>query len=200
MSGFLTVLAATDGSAVVEEHLDNADHLEGLEEDHGGEHAVPVAFGFIGPTAWVSLAMLTFIAILLWKGVPKLITGGLDKKIAEIKSQLDEAKTLRAEAEALRKEYADKIANAEKDAAAMLEHARSEADAIVAKAETDGKAMVERRKKMAEEKIAASERAAVEELRERAARASAAAAGAIIAEKHDASADGALVDRTISAL
>lgn len=201
MGSYLTVLAAADGSAVVEEHLENADKSEGLEAPaHGGEHAVPVAFGFVGPTAWVSLAMLVFIGILLWKGVPKAIAGGLDKKIAEIKAQLDEAKKLRAEAEALRKEYADKIANAEKDAAAMLDHARSEADAIVAKAEVDSKAMVERRKKMAEDKISAAERTAIEELREQAARASAAAAAAIIKDRYDAGADSSLVDRTISAL
>ncbi len=201
MGSYLTVLAAADGSAVVEEHLENADHAEGLEAPaHGEEHAVPVAFGIVGPAAWVSLAMLVFIGILVWKGVPKAIASGLDKKIAEIKAQLDEAKKLRAEAEALRKEYADKIANAEKDAAAMLDHARNEADAIVAKAEVDSKAMVERRKKMAEDKISAAERAAIDELREKAARASAAAAAAIIKDRHDAGADSSLVDRTIAAL
>lgn len=198
----LTVVLAADGSAMVEENLEHAAQLEGLEDaGHAGtEHAEPVAFGFIGPFAWVSLAMLCFIAILLWKGVPKLIAGGLDKKIAEIKSQLDEAKTLRAEAEALRKEYADKIANAEKDAAAMLEHARHEADNIVAKAESDSTAMVARRQKMAEDKIAGAERAAIDELRAKAARASAAGAAAIIAQKHDSSADSALVDQTIANL
>jgi len=200
MSSILTVLTAADGSVAVAEHLDHAASLEGLEEEQHGEHVEPVAFGFIGPFAWVSLAMLCFIAILLWKGVPKLIAGGLDKKIAEIKSQLDEAKKLRSEAEALRKEYSNKIANAEKDAAAMLDHAKNEADAIVAKAEVDSKAMVERRKKMAEEKIAGAERAAIDELREKAAQASAAAAASIIAVKHDPNADSALVDQTITAL
>lgn len=200
MSAILTVLAATDGSAVVEEHLENADKLTGLEEQpHGEEHAQPAAFGLIGPSAWVSMAMLVFVGILVWKGLPKLIAGGLDKKIAEIKSQLDDAKRLRAEAEALRKEYADKIANAEKDEAAMIDHARSEADAIVAKAEVDSKTMVERRKKMAEDKISAAERAAIDEVREKAARASAAAAAALIAQKHDAAADRQLVDQAISA-
>lgn len=195
----LTIVLAVDGSAVVEENLEHAANLEGLEEDHGGGHAGPSAL-MLNAGGWVGLAMLVFIVILAWKGVHKIIAGGLDSRIAEIKSQLDEARKLRSEAEALRKEYADKIANAEKDAAAMLEHAQKEADAIVAKAEVDGKAMVERRKKMADEKIAAAERAAVDELRERAARASAAAAGVIIADKHDADADSALVDQTIGAL
>ena len=107
---------------------------------HGAGHAAPVAFGIVGPAAWVSLAMLAFIGILVWKKVPSLIVGGLDTKIAEIKKQLEEAKALRAEAETLRKEYADKIANAEKDAVAMLDHAKVEADLICAKAEADTEA------------------------------------------------------------
>src|SRR5690606_9111839 len=118
--------------------------------------ATPVAFGIVGPAAWVSLAMLVFIGILIWKGVPKLITSGLDAKIAAIREQLDEAKKLRAEAEALRAEYAAKIAGAEKDAAAMVAHARTEAEAIVAKAEIDAKSMIGRRERMAEDKIAAA--------------------------------------------
>lgn len=199
---FLTVLAASDGTVAVEENIDHAASTEAMEEAHGAAeagHEGPSSFG-LGAGGWVGLSMLVFLAILAWKGVHKIIAGGLDKKIAEIKGQLDEAKKLRAEAEALRKEYADKIANAEKDAAAMLAHAQHEADAILAKAETDGKTMVERRKKMAEDKIAAAERAAIDELRDAAARASATAAGKLIAEKHDADADSALVDRTISAI
>ena len=195
----LTVLAVADGAVAVEEHHQDASAVEGMAEEHGGGHEGPSSYG-LGAGGWVGLSMLVFLLILAWKGVHKIIAGGLDSKIAEIKSQLDEAKALRAEAETLRKEYADKIANAEKDAAAMLDHARVEAEAIVSKAESDSKAMVERRKKMADDKIAAAERAAIDELRAQAARASATAAAAIIAEKHDAGADSALVDQAISGL
>lgn len=160
-----------------------------------------------GPTLWglepyqiVSVAMLVLILIMVWKKVPGLITGGLDNKIAAIREQLDEAKKLRAEAEALRNEYAAKIANAEKDAEAMVEGAQKEADAILAKAEEDSQAMVERRKKMAEDKIAAAERDAVEDVRKRAASAAAAAATTLIADKHDASADSKLADQVIAGL
>ncbi|QQN75887.1 hypothetical protein JD971_14140 [Croceicoccus sp. YJ47] len=185
-------------STGVEERLDHAAELEGMTEDHGGEHVEPVAFGFIGPGAWVSLAMLVFILILLWKGVPKLVAGGLDARIAAIREQLDDAKRLRGEAEALRKEYADKIAGAERDAEAMLENARREAGAIVERAETDTAAMIVRRERMAQDKIAGAERAAVEELRAQAARASAEASGQIIARNHNAVADRALVDKAIA--
>ena len=168
--------------------------------EHGAEHAVPAAFGFITPTAWVALAMTVLILVMVWKKVPAVVTSGLDASIAEIRKQLDEAKQLRAEAEALRQEYADKIAGAEKDAAAMLDHARSEAQAIVAKAETDTTTMVARREKMAEDKIAAAERAAVSELRSRAAEAAAVAARGLIAKNHGGAADKVLVDQAISAI
>ena len=160
-----------------------------------------------GPSLWgmepyviVSISMLVLILIMVWKKVPGMISGGLDARIAAIREQLDEAKRLRAEAEALRNEYADKIANAEKDAEAMMENAQKEADAILVKAEADSKAMVERRKQMAEDKIAAAERDAVEDVRNRAATAAATAAKSLIAEKHDASADAKLADEVISNL
>ena len=132
----------------------------------------PSAFG-LEDYQWVSLSMGVLIAVILWKKVPGMITGGLDTKIAEIKQQLDEAKTLRSEAEALRDEYASKIAGAEKDAAVMVESAKGEAEAILAKAETDSEKMVERRQKMAEEKISAAEREALNSVRTRAAEAAA---------------------------
>lgn len=171
------------------------------EADGGAEHhATPAAFGVVGPTAWVALAMTVLILVMLWKKVPRTIASGLDASIAEIRKQLDEAKALRAEAEALRKEYADKIANAEKDAAAMLEHAKHEAEAIVAKAEADTSDVIARREKMAEDKIAAAERAAVADLRARAAEAATAAARGLIASKHTAQADKALVDQAIAGI
>ena len=167
---------------------------------HGAAHAQPVAFGFVNPGMWVALAMTTLIAILVWKKVPGLITSGLDSGIAEIRKQLDEAKALRAEAEALRKEYADKIASAEKDAAAMLDHARHEAETIVAKAQADTTDVIARREKMAQDKIGAVERAAVTELRQQAAAAAAAAARGLIKTNHSADADKALVDQAIAGI
>ena len=167
---------------------------------HGAEHAEPMAFGFVTPGMWVALAMTVLLLVMVWKKVPGLITSGLDSSIAQIKKQLDEAKALRAEAEALRQEYAAKISNAEKDAAAMIEGAQREADAIVAKAEEDTQAMIARRKKMAEDKIAAAERGAVEEVRAKAVSAASNAARSLIADKHDATADKALVNQAIAGL
>ncbi|NNC60342.1 MAG: hypothetical protein HKO05_10170, partial [Erythrobacter sp.] len=54
--------------------------------------------------------------------------------------------------------------------------------------------------KMAEDKIAAAEREAVDEVRAAAAAGAAAASRKLIAEKHDADADRALADEVISNL
>ena len=187
-------------SLILAEAVEAAAHGAAQGAEHGAAHAEPMAFGFVTPGMWVATAMTVLILVALKLGVPKMLTGGLDASIAEIRKQLDEAKNLRAEAEALRKEYAAKIANAEKDAAAMLDHAKSEADAIVAKAEADTKAMIVRREKMAQDKIAAAERGVVSELRAKAADAAVAAAGSLIAAKHDAKADKALVDEAIGGI
>ena len=157
------------------------------------------AFGF-APGWFVALAMAVFIGILIWKKVPAMITGGLDKQIDAIRKQLDDAKALRTEAEALRADYLAKIAGAEKDAAAMIEHAGREASAIIAKAETDAAAMIVRREQMATDKIAASERAVIDELRAHAASTATAAATTLIAAHHSAQADRALVDSAIAGL
>lgn len=164
-----------------------------------GHEAEPNAFG-LTPPWFIAAAMIVVIAILIWKRVPAAIGKALDKKIAVIREQLVEAATLRREAEELKREYEVKAASADAEAAAMVERAKGEAQAIVAKAEVDAKAMVERRKAMAEAKIAAEERAAIEELRATAAKAATAAAAKLIAERNDAKTDQALVDQAITQL
>ena len=156
----------------------------------------PTFWGF-DPGGWVALAMFAVFALLIWKKVPAAIGRALDSKIALIRDQLQEAESLRKEAEALKSEYEAKSASADKDRAALLERAKLEAQEIVAKAKVDAEALVDRRTRMAEDKIAAEERLAVEQLRSSAADAAARAAAALIAERHDAATDGKLVDQAI---
>src|SRR5438067_9129691 len=158
--------------------------------------AEPSAFG-LTPPAWIALAMIVVIAIMIWKKVPGAIGRALDSKIALIRDQLAEAEALRTEAEALKAEYEAKAASADKDRAALLERAKHEADEIVAKAKTDAEALIGRRTRMAEDKIAAGERAAVEQPRAAAPEAAAKAAARLIAERHDAGSDAKLIDQAI---
>src|ERR1043165_1342503 len=117
---------------------------EHVTTSHTGipEHAEPTAFG-LAPPAWIALAMVAVFALLLWKRVPAIIGAALDKKIAGIRAQLDEAAELRAEAEALKAEYEAKAAQADAEAATMIERARTEAQGIVDQAEADAAALVE---------------------------------------------------------
>ena len=168
--------------------------------DHGsGAHGEPTALGF-DASGWVALAMLAVFLLMIWKRVPAAIGRALDSKIGAIRSQLDEAAQLRAEAEALRAEYEAKSAQADAEAATMLERARTEAAGILAQAETDATALVERRTRMATDKIAAAERAALDQVRARAATAAAAAAEQLIRDRLDDEGDRALVDAAIGEL
>lgn len=169
----------------------------------GIEHGPPDSaylLGFMDDAMFVSIAMLIVFAIIVWKRVPQAIGKALDKKIAGIREQLDEAEALRNEAEALKAEYAAKAAAAEAEAAAIVERAHHEADGIVEQAREDAEALVERRGRMAEEKIAAEERAAVDQLRGAVAEAARQAAARLIAERVDAQADEALVEQAIGRL
>jgi F-type H+-transporting ATPase subunit b len=164
------------------------------------EAAEPLLFGAIPPVAIVSASMAVLLLILVWKKVPALLTSGLDKQIAAIRAQLDEARALRAEAEQLRADYAARIAGAEKDAEAMLSHARHEAELIISRATDATAAVITRREKMAKDKIAAAEQTAVDDLRHRAAQAATSAAAQLIAAHHGTDADRALVDSAIQGL
>lgn len=160
------------------------------------EATEPTAF-WLNPGGWVALAIIIVFILLIWKKVPGAIGRALDSKIALIRDQLAEAEALRKEAEALKAEYESKAASIDKDREALLERAKQEAGEIVAKAKTDAEALIERRTRMAEDKIAAEERAAVEQLRAAAADAAAKAAAKLIAERHDAATDARLVDQAI---
>lgn len=174
-------------------------HTTAGSEAHGAAvpHVEPSALGF-DATMLVALAMIVVIGLALWKKVPAMVAGMLDKRIGEIRRALDDANQLRGEAEALKAEYEAKAAAASADAEAMHAHARAEAEAIVAKAEADATALIARRQGMAEDKIAAAERAAIAEVRTKAASAAASAAASLIAAHHDAATDKTLVDSAIA--
>ena len=171
----------------------------GTEAAPAGEHATPSALGF-DATMLVALAMLVVLALAIWKKVPAMIAGALDKQIAGIKQQLDQATALRAEAEAIKSEYEAKAKQAAIDAEAMKAAAEEEAKLIVARAKSDATALIGRRAQAAEEKIAATERAAIADVRKKAASAASAAAAQLIAVHQDAKADAALIDESIAQL
>lgn len=177
-----------------------ANYLTILSEAAGATHGEPMSFGIISATVWVSIAMAIFIAILLWKKVPAMVGAMLDRKIADISKQLNEAEQLRLDAESLKAEYEAKLADAAKEAEELRARAEAEAEGLVAKAKADATALIARRKQMAEDRIAAAEATALAEVRTAAAKAATDAAAKLIADKHDAAADKALVDQAIASI
>ncbi len=180
----------------------NTEHATTAHTEVAGEvehHVEPTAFG-ITPGGYVALAMLVVFAIMLWKRVPALIGAMLDKKIAGISEQLNTASQLRDEAAALKAEYEAKAKAADAEIAALKAAAEKQAADVVAKAKDDAAQLIARHKALSEAKIAAAERAAVDELRAKAAGAAAAAAGTLIGEQHGAEADRALTDQIIAAI
>jgi len=144
--------------------------------------AKPEAYLGLNGFGWVGVAFLIFAALLIYLKVPGAVTGALDKRSARIRGELDEAKRLRAEAEALLGQYTERAAQADRDAAGIIARAHEEAARIAEAARAEAQARVERRAKQAEDRIAAAERAAEADLRAQAARLAVAAARRVIAE------------------
>lgn len=168
-------------------------------EAHGGAHG-PTSLG-LSAEGWVYVGLTIFILLAIFVGrAPKRIAGILDARIADTRRQLDEAKAIRGEAEAMLNEANRLQGEAAANAGMILKGAEAEAAAIVAKADADARQLIARRTRMAEDKIGAAERSAIADVRQRAVTAATRAAASLIAERHDAEADRAMTDRAIAEL
>jgi F-type H+-transporting ATPase subunit b len=130
---------------------------------------------------WVALAFLLFLGLLAYLGVHRKLTDSLDQRQARIKGELDEARRLKDEAQALLAEFERKGREAEGEAAAIIASAKAEADRLTAEAKTRMEDFVARRTKMAEAKIIQAEAQALADVRSAAADAAVAAAEKILA-------------------
>jgi F-type H+-transporting ATPase subunit b len=129
---------------------------------------------------WVAISFLIFVAVLGYFGAHKLMLKGIDDRRDRIKSELDEAKRLKAEAEALLAQYRRKQHEAEEEAQAIVASAKAEAERLAKEAEAKLEEFVSRRTKMAENKIAQAEAQALADVRSAAADAAVAAAEHIL--------------------
>jgi F-type H+-transporting ATPase subunit b len=129
---------------------------------------------------WVALAFILFLALLVYLGVHRKITDSLDGRQARIKGELDEARRLKEEAQALLAEFQRKGREAEKEAEAIIAGAKAEAERIAAEAKTRMEDFVSRRTKMAETKITQAEAQALADVRSAAADAAVTAAEKIL--------------------
>ncbi len=154
---------------------------------------------FHDPEFWVLVSFLLFIAIFgmrLWKAV----AGILDSRAAAIRTELDEAAKLRAEAEQMLRDAQAARAAAIEEARAMVTAARAEANRLAQTAQQDAEVSAKRRERLALDRISAAEKAAINDMRLTAADVAVQAARAVIAETFTPDEDAVLVEHAIASL
>jgi F-type H+-transporting ATPase subunit b len=129
---------------------------------------------------WVAVAFVVFIGVLGYVGAHARLLKGIDGRRERIKSGLDEARRLKAEAEALLATYRRKQQEAEREAETIVASAKGEAERLAAEAEAKIEEFIARHTKMAENKIAQAEAQALADVRSAAAEVAVAAAEAIL--------------------
>jgi F-type H+-transporting ATPase subunit b len=143
---------------------------------------------------WVAVAFVMFGMVVVYAGAHKAVLSSLDGRASRIKAELEDASRLKQEAAALLAEYKQKTANADKEAAAIIEGAKADAERLAAEAHSKLEDFVVRRTKMAEAKIAQAETQALADVRGIAADVAASAAEKVMT----LAAKGALAEQLIA--
>jgi F-type H+-transporting ATPase subunit b len=149
---------------------------------------------------WVTIALVVFIAIIWRAKVPAMITGVLDSARKKVQDQLDEAKRLREEAEALLAQIHTRREETERAAAEMLAAAEADAERLRKEAAEALEEDIRRRGVLAERKIALAEAQAANEVKAAAAELAAQAAEAVLAARVAGASSDPLIDQGLSQL
>ena len=151
------------------------------------------------PTFWTLIAFVIFVAA-VFRPVKKALLGGLDSRIDEIRSEVEQAQKLREEAQALLASYQRKQREAAQEAEDIIKRAKEDAELHRAEAERELAAMLKRQEELSVEKIAQAEATAVQEVREMAVDLAIAATEKIVVEKVSGQLSDKLVDEAIAEL
>ncbi|SDE25641.1 F0F1 ATP synthase subunit B [Ruegeria marina] len=146
----------------------------------------------------VTIAFLVFVAVLFYFKVPSMIGGALDKRAEGIKSDLEEARKLREEAQALLASYERKQKEVQGQASAIVAAAKEEATRAAEQAKVDLESSIARRLAAAQDQIASAEAAAIRDVRDRAIAVAVAAAGDVIAKQMTAAEANKLIESSIA--
>ena len=131
----------------------------------------------------VLISFILFALVLIYLKVPSMLGKMLDQRAASIKTELDEARALREEAQTILASYERKQKEVSEQAARIVEDAKSEAKAAAKQAKIDLEKSVQRRMNAAEEKIASARSAAEREVRNAAINVAVAAATEILSSQ-----------------
>jgi F-type H+-transporting ATPase subunit b len=141
-----------------------------------------------------------FLGLVIYLGVHKKLATALDARAAAIAKELDEAKRLREEAQAVLADYRKRQGSVEQEVSSIIDVAAKEAESLAAETRATMKESFARRIKLAEEKIGRAEAQALADVRGAAVEAAVAAAQSIIAAKLTPEAAAKLVGQSIDSL
>ncbi|WP_313197095.1 F0F1 ATP synthase subunit B [Rhizobium sp.] len=143
-------------------------------------------------TFWALIGLVLFVLLMIYIKVPGMMAKSLDKRADNIRAELDEAKRLREEAQALLAEYQKKRKEAEAEAAALVAAAEREAALLTEEARQKTEEFVARRNALSEQKIKQAEADAITAVKSAAIDIAVEAAGKVIAAKTDKTTQTAL--------
>lgn len=146
----------------------------------------------------VLLAFIAFFGVLFYFKVPSLLSGLLDKRAEGIKSELDEARKLREDAQTLLASFERKQAEVQAQADRIVAGAKEEAAAAAEQAKEELKISIARRLQAAEDKIASAEASAVKEVRDQAVSVAVSAASDVVVAQMNAAQANSLIDEAIA--
>lgn len=146
----------------------------------------------------VLIAFILFVAVLFYFKVPGMISKMLDDRSAGIQSELNEARALRDEAQALLASYERKHKEVQGQADRIVAQAKVDAEAAADLARADLATSIERRLAAAEDQIASAQAGAIKEVRDSAVAVAIAAARDVITKQMTADDMNKLVDDAIS--
>ena len=149
---------------------------------------------------FVALAFATVIAAFIYLKLPQRLLAALDAKSAEIANELDEARRLREEAEALLADYETRRKSAEQQAEEIVTEARETAQRLAEEARVAMQVQLARRTQQAESKIARAEEQLVGEVRAAITRLAVDAAAHLIETGMSAQQANTLIEQNISEL
>ncbi|NNU17593.1 F0F1 ATP synthase subunit B [Parvularcula sp. ZS-1/3] len=146
---------------------------------------------------WVLIGFIAVIGLFVWQGVFKKLGTFLDGRAKTIQDQLDEARSLREEAQKLLADYQKRQREAETEAEGIIAQAKADAKTMQKDAKAKLEEQVARRTQAAHDRIARAEAQALADVRAQTADLAVDAAREIIKARTDGSAQKALLDRAI---
>ncbi|MCM2344277.1 MAG: hypothetical protein NDJ24_06930 [Alphaproteobacteria bacterium] len=150
-------------------------------------------------TNWVLISFAIFAIGFLKLGRGALL-GKLDRRIEEIRKEIETAESLRIEAQELLAQYQRKQRDAAREAEAIISTAQKHAAEIQKQAEADLDEMVSRKETQLQDRLKRMEEKAVQEIKTYAAELSIKATAEIIAKQMDQATNDRLVEQSIKAI